>query len=446
MRAVITLFRTAALCALALTAAPPALAQDASVLPDRRVVVSRDTDFPGGDLSSIFDTTYDACRAACLADDRCVAFTFNSRSGSCFPKGAAGARAAYAGATSAVVLATDPAVLARAPERKVELAFLRESDFAAARAQSNGMADRHPVDDFTAEDYAAAAARSRAEGDTWNAVAFTGQAVVLADTADLWRTHAEDLLAQAGAGVGDVRDARIRALTAAVNAYLREEGSAGRAAALLAMAQALEETGRGRDSLSALRLAATLSPREDIAAARDRAAAQFGFRIAEHVVESDPASPRICAQFSEPLAEAVSTTPPSSGWPGADTRSRPRACGFACRVWRMARATRSPSGRACPRPRARCWRTTWRSTSTCATAAPPSAFRAAPMTATCCARSRTISSPSPCPSGPRMPLPAAWARNSGTAPRRWRWRSTAMSPPACRWTRRCAACPQASTR
>ena len=307
MRAVISGFRAASLAAVGLAlvlVAAPAAAQESSILPERRIAISPDTDFPGGDLAAIFDTTYAACRAACLSDNRCVAFTFNGRSGACFPKSAVGERSFYAGATSAFVLETDPAALARAPGRKAELPFLREADFAAARAQSADLGDRHPVDDFGAEDYRAAAARARAEGDTWSAVAFSGQAVVLADLPDRWRSYAEDLLAQAGAGVGDVRDARARALSAAVNAYLREEGTAGRAAALLVMAQALEQTGRGRDSLSVLRLAATLSPREDIAAARDRAAAQFGFRVAEHVVESDPASPRICAQFSEPLVEA----------------------------------------------------------------------------------------------------------------------------------------------
>ncbi|NCO21468.1 MAG: hypothetical protein GW905_05555, partial [Rhodobacterales bacterium] len=44
----------------------PATAQTA--IPERRLSVERDTDFFGGDLRAIFDTTFEMCRAACLTD------------------------------------------------------------------------------------------------------------------------------------------------------------------------------------------------------------------------------------------------------------------------------------------------------------------------------------------------------------------------------------------
>ena len=70
------------------------------------------------------------------------------------------------------------------------------------------------------------------------------------------------------------------------------------------LAEGLEATGRGRLMVPALRLAERLAPRDEIAQALDRAIAQYGFRITEHVVEADSAAPRICAEFSEELIRA----------------------------------------------------------------------------------------------------------------------------------------------
>jgi uncharacterized protein YfaS (alpha-2-macroglobulin family) len=288
---------------LGLVGAGGAVAQE-SYVPERRVAITENVDFYGGDLKAIFDTTFAACRAACLAEPACRAFTFNGRAGSCFPKTDVSERQPYDGAMSAQVFDTAPRVLAAAAERQRELAFLRPADLAAARAAAEDLANRHYVGDFTARDYAGAAARARAAGERANALAFSGAAVVLADAPDLWVSYGEDLLALQGGDYGQTRDRNTRAFAAAVNGYLRAGDPAARASALLTMGKALEVLGRGQDSVPALRLAATLSPREDIVAARDRAIAQFGFRVTEHAVESDAAIPRICADFSEPLAEA----------------------------------------------------------------------------------------------------------------------------------------------
>lgn len=294
----------AAALGLLLAAGGPASAQqERPPVPERRIILSEGVDFPGADLGPIFDTTFAACRAACLADPACRAFTFNTRAGACFPKSAARERLPFAGAVSAEVAETPAEVLSRAAARAGELAFLTAGDLAAAREAAERLPELHPAGGFTAADWAGAAARARAEGNWPEAVGFSGAAVALSDSADLWTAHAEDLLSAPDGG-GILENRTGRAVSAAVNGYLRAADPETRAAALLALGRALEAAGRGRESVPALRLAAGLSPREDIAAARDRAAAMFGFRIIEHVVESDPAVPRVCADFSEPLAEA----------------------------------------------------------------------------------------------------------------------------------------------
>ena len=56
------------------------------LVPVKRLAISENTDLPGGDIASIFDTTLDACEAACLTNKQCQAFTFNTKNGSCFAK------------------------------------------------------------------------------------------------------------------------------------------------------------------------------------------------------------------------------------------------------------------------------------------------------------------------------------------------------------------------
>src|SRR5690606_16845270 len=72
----------------------------------------------------------------------------------------------------------------------------------------------------------------------------------------------------------------------------------------MVMADALERAGRGREMVQALRLADAIQPRGDVVAALEQAVAKYGFRIIDNSTESDSATPRICAEFSEDLIEA----------------------------------------------------------------------------------------------------------------------------------------------
>ena len=71
------------------------------------------------------------------------------------------------------------------------------------------------------------------------------------------------------------------------------------------LAAAYEANRRGRDMVPASRLAQSLQPRGDIAAALDDAIAKYGFRVVDTRVDSNAARPRFCATFSEPLVQAV---------------------------------------------------------------------------------------------------------------------------------------------
>ena len=279
-----------------------AFAQE-DVIPDRRAIVSRDVDFYGSDLTNIFDTTYDTCAKACIANPECQAFTFNSRNGACFPKSNISDRQPYEGAISAEIFETSPATLALAKNRTPDLAFLSSQDWRETRTQSAELGRIHAGGPWALETLLDTAAKRRADGDTLNAMRWMGAAVAQSDQSDQWLEYAR-LNRDVAPSQKDKSRYLRRALYASINAYLRAPNDPARVSSLMVMADMFEATGKGRQSLHALRLAESIQPRDDVLSALDKAIAKYGFRISEHSIESDLAEPRICAEFNEPLVKS----------------------------------------------------------------------------------------------------------------------------------------------
>ena len=292
------------LAMLAFLASPMATAQTATetLLPERRVILTRDADLPGGDITKIFDTTLEGCERACLADSRCVAFTFNSRNGACFPKSAAGDAAFYQGALSGQLVALAPKVRGAAADRRAELSFLMYHEFAEASQAAFALPNRLPLDGRALDDYLDAARQAEKDGDLAVARDLTGAALVLTDRPELWLDYARLSLQMARADQERRDQLRAEALSASINGYLRAGREAMRHSLLLTMGAALEGQGRGRETVKALRLAQDLQHRDDTAARLAKAAAKYGFRVMEHQVQADTARPRLCVTLSESLA------------------------------------------------------------------------------------------------------------------------------------------------
>ena len=290
------------LLALSLVAtAQVALAQVApTAIPEKRAVVTPDVDFYGSDLTALFETTLSACRAVCLASPDCQAFTFNANSNACFPKSAVRDVQPFDGAISARIVATDPDIVAGAEARLRDLAFLGSGTLGAARDQAIGLGQMHSGGAYGVDDMVATSRSREAAGDPLNAMRWMGAATATSDLAEHWTDYARLALAV----TGDQRRMTPRALGASINAYLRADTDPARINALLVMAEALERGDRGRDMVSALRLAEKVQPRADVTAALEGAIAKYGFRIIGNSTESDSAAPRICAEFSEDLIEA----------------------------------------------------------------------------------------------------------------------------------------------
>ncbi|MFY0682189.1 MAG: alpha-2-macroglobulin family protein [Thalassovita sp.] len=305
-----------ALAALVLSVGPSFAADE---VPERRIIMTRDVDFYGSDLQALFDTTYQACETACLTQSQCKAFTFNTRSNACFPKSQVTERIDYEGADSAIIVDTPTSLINAASQRLRDLPFLRKNDTSAARQQALKVGWTHPAGQYTVDSMLQSAGRARTAENWVTAMRWMGGAVAQSDQADHWLDYAIFSLNASKLESGNQSKYRRRAISAAINTYLRTDNPALSASALHTMAQAMEDSGRGRDMIAPLRLASDKQPNwPELAEAVDDAVGKYGFRITDNQIESNSVTPRFCAEFSEELdSEAVDYTPyvkmPSTG-------------------------------------------------------------------------------------------------------------------------------------
>ncbi|MGO4908302.1 alpha-2-macroglobulin family protein [Pseudorhodobacter sp. W20_MBD10_FR17] len=289
--------------AAVLAAGLPTITAAQELVPEKRFVVTRDADLPGGDIATLFDTVLEACQKACLSNTSCTAFTFNTRNGSCFLKSGPGAPTDYAGAFSGFVMVAAPGAAGLAQTRAEELSFLNPGDFVDAKDLANGLAALHLTGPWSAAEHMEAARGEEASGSVLRASAFVGAALNLTDAAEDWAEYARLLQVSASRNSDQRSELQERALNAAINGYLRADNAGLQHTLLVDMAEMLDARGRGRDMVPALRLAQQIQPRSDTEVALDTAIGKYGFRITEHDVQSDSARPRICATFSDELAK-----------------------------------------------------------------------------------------------------------------------------------------------
>jgi uncharacterized protein YfaS (alpha-2-macroglobulin family) len=271
-----------------------------TIVPERRIVVVEDMDFLGGDIGSIFDTSFDACQSACLSDRACQAFTYNTQASACFLKSGFDDMQVFPGAISARIVELPPAALALVEQRAADLDFLPDGFLNEAQTLATDLGARFPTNSYGEADLISAARRAARSGEIETAANLRSAALNLNDTVDGWIELSRIYLKVKN----QKRKARRNAVAAAINGYLRAQTTVAQALALNQLAMALEARGHGRAMIPALRLSMSVAPWEETEEALIRAASLYGFRIVEHTVDSDVAAPRICVTLSEPLAQA----------------------------------------------------------------------------------------------------------------------------------------------
>ena len=283
------------------------LGAPAALADDPKITLLENTDLPGFDYSILRNIDLDACTAACAEDDICRAFTFNGQSKWCFLKGSVGEETQFNGATSGqVVRSPSPAVTEAV--RQAELPFPAQSTIDAAKRFAANLASTDaPPPKAVYADLVADADEAAADGNRLAAMVAYRQALAInANDRAVWQSLAQTALAQAelvaGQAEGDnSSDLAQVATSAAMNAFLRSTERKDRADALAALAGAMEYRNYWREVIATYRLSVSLSPNEAVAAHLEEVVAQHGFRVVDHVVDSDSAAPRVCAVFSDPL-------------------------------------------------------------------------------------------------------------------------------------------------
>ena len=271
------------------------------------MVIIDGADYFGLDYDTLQDVTLADCERACLADAGCGAFTFNRNAGWCFLKSGHGQLRAFDGAVSGRIVIGAPDASDQRAMRRSELAFLPSG----YRDEARGLRERIATADGNAVagangsfDQIVADARAAAiGGNPLRAADLYRVALRLApDDQALWLRLADAALAV------DTNDWKLRqrlqqeATGAAVNGYLLTGRIQERAAALRTLGSTLERRSAWRPAIRAARASLALVDDAGLRARLDELVAEHGFRVVDHSISSDARDPRICVQFSDPLA------------------------------------------------------------------------------------------------------------------------------------------------
>jgi len=293
---------------LIFSAVMPLIAQAGdTIVPERRIISSENTDFYGGDLRTIFDTTLELCETAAKADLNAHAFTFNQSKHACFLKSEAGAPQTFGGAFSAKIVNNPTATVQHGAERAATLAFLPPELLNDARLQGEGFGLDYPVNADTAESLRAEVRKTSKNNDINNAYWAQATLVTITDSAVDWLQMAEFA---ANYDTEDKDTVRWIATAGAINAYLRANDRRLEGRALMLLADMLEKRGFKKPTVPTLELAQTIAPDADTLLALERVKGLYGFRVTDEQLDSNPAEARYCVSFSDPLvANTVDYSP-----------------------------------------------------------------------------------------------------------------------------------------
>lgn len=303
--------------------AMPALAQQ------REVVTTSDSDYFGFDLRTVQNVTLDQCSSTCVNDDQCRAFTYNTKAKWCFLKSDFSRLNPFPGAVAGRVVNVSGEPDIGAPEA---LAFLPDYlGKEAVRYRADLTAAPKPDETMGVGVWVAAADTAMNSGTYRDAVdKYRAALQITPDDRELWSKLTDALLSVPGNGYTETAQLQRDGTSAALNAYELTRGRSERAGALAQLARALDRRDLYRPAIESYKASLALTGSAAVSAALDDLRARKGFRVVEHTVDADTASPRLCIQFSEELktsgVDYASFFTVDGGAPQAVTPSERQLC------------------------------------------------------------------------------------------------------------------------
>ncbi|MDF1608981.1 alpha-2-macroglobulin family protein [Hoeflea sp. YIM 152468] len=279
--------------------AVPALAQDGS----RRIETTDNADYFGFDLRTVQNLGLDECKAECLGDRQCRAFTYNVKAGWCFLKSDYNAINPFQGAVAGRVVVGGEPDLGAAPD----LAFVPASLLDEARNYRERLLGRTSAENsFGVNTLVRLAEASMAVGDMEAAIRNFGAAAAAApDQSSVWAELSRAARAFTPADTTSQRSFRSVAVSAAIIAHQTSRTQVTRADALAVLAEALQGVQNWRPALSAYRASLALREVPALRMAYDALRDTHGFRVVDNSIDADSETPRVCVQFSEELVKGL---------------------------------------------------------------------------------------------------------------------------------------------
>ncbi|MCJ8311073.1 MAG: hypothetical protein HRU27_19060, partial [Rhizobiaceae bacterium] len=269
----------------------------------REIVVSPDSDYFGFDLRSVENVSLDQCKQACLDDNSCRAFTYNTNVNWCFLKSDFNQLIAFEGAVAGKVVEVST---------EADLGAPPQLDFLAAAERNRAVQFRNDIANIAIGsatgpvsvliDNARIALRERKYPTAlrWYQLALKrtqGNAVE-------WTTISREVSGWLRTNRLYNRSLQSLAFSAALNAYGWSRTETPRASAITAVAEALVQRRQYRQAIAAYRASLALKEVPDTRLAFAQLRREKGFRVTNHAVEADSTTPRLCVDFSEDLAKS----------------------------------------------------------------------------------------------------------------------------------------------
>ncbi|HUH49778.1 MAG TPA: MG2 domain-containing protein, partial [Mycoplana sp.] len=262
----------------------------------RSIVITENGDYFGFDLRTVQNVTLDQCKASCIDDMSCRAFTYNPKVKWCFLKSDFSQLNGFPGTVAGKIALSDgEPEIGAAPS----LDFIAEGMEAEARALRTNLVLLSTQEGQGAESLASLGRIEISSGRVSEALdAYKGALSLAPDDRYLWIE-----MAQAAAQATDNSYLTGQGPLAALNAYWLTRTTSGRAQALAVLAETLDKSANYRAGIEAYKASLALVEDPAVRAAYIDLKARQGFRVVQHTIDNDSVSPRACVQFSEPLVK-----------------------------------------------------------------------------------------------------------------------------------------------